>query len=159
MIIKLKPEIYIKIIFKAYKEEGFKYRRTQLMYILYLTVEIYFDIIRSFFYILLTVHLSISSDNDPTWCTLALFFNMSTTILYMFRELHAHHQDVELYWYSIWYRPLIQWPSGAQVERIGVLSQPVYRTATEREDDNKCCINTIQPPDDEHVMLETCRGL
>jgi len=26
-------------------------------------------------------------------------------------------------------------------------------------DDTKCCINTIQLPDDEHIMLETCRGL
>jgi hypothetical protein len=31
----------------------------------------------------------------------------------MFRALHAHHQEVELYWCSIWYRPLSQWPSGA----------------------------------------------
>ena len=28
------------------------------------------------------------------------------------------------------------------------------------ESDNiRCCINTIQPPDDEHIMLETCREL
>ena len=26
-------------------------------------------------------------------------------------------------------------------------------------DDTVCCINTIQTPDDEHIMLETCRGL
>jgi hypothetical protein len=26
-------------------------------------------------------------------------------------------------------------------------------------DDTRCCINTIQPPDDEHIMLQTCRGL
>jgi len=26
-------------------------------------------------------------------------------------------------------------------------------------DDTRCCINTIQPPDDEHIMFETCRGL
>jgi hypothetical protein len=28
----------------------------------------------------------------------------------------------------------------------------------ERED-TRCCINTIQRPDDEHIMLETCTGL
>ena len=51
-----------------------------------------------------------------------------------------------------------QWPSGAQVERE--LSQPVHRTATYREDDTRCCINTTETPDDdEHVMLETCIGL
>jgi len=26
-------------------------------------------------------------------------------ILYMFRALYAHHQEVEWYWLSIWYRP------------------------------------------------------
>ena len=26
-------------------------------------------------------------------------------------------------------------------------------------DDIRCCIYTIQPPDDEHVTLETCAGL
>ena len=38
---------------------------------------------------------------------------------------------------------LSQWPSGAQVE----------------SDHTRCCINTIQPPDDEHIMFETSRGL
>ena len=26
-------------------------------------------------------------------------------------------------------------------------------------DDTRCCISTIQPPDDEHIMPKTCRGL
>jgi hypothetical protein len=39
-----------------------------------------------------------------------------------------------------------------QVERELVLSQPEI-------DDTKCRISTIQPPDDEHIMLETYRGL
>jgi len=26
-----------------------------------------------------------------------------------------------------------------------------------REDDTRCCIKIIQPPDDEKIMLETCR--
>jgi len=25
-------------------------------------------------------------------------------------------------------------------------------------DETRCCINKIQPPNDEHIMLETCRG-
>ena len=69
---------------------------------------------------------SLHSDNHvlkfrqrPTWCTIALFYNTSTTILYIFRALHAHHQEVELYWCSIWYRPLSQWLSGAQFEPVG----------------------------------------
>ena len=65
------------------------------------------------------------------------------------RALYAHHQEVELYWCSVWYRPLSQWPSGV----------PVHRTATYWADHTRCCISTIQPPGDEHIMLETCRGL
>jgi len=55
---------------------------------------------------------------------------------------------------------LSQWPSGAQVERE--LEFPLNlctgRPLIESED-TTCCINTIQPPDDEHIMLETRRGL
>ena len=42
----------------------------------------------------------------PTWCTLALFYNTFIAFLYVFRALYAHHQEVDLYWCSIWYRPL-----------------------------------------------------
>jgi hypothetical protein len=45
---------------------------------------------------------------------------------------------------------LSQWQSGAHL--------CTGRPLTEN-DDTRCCINTIQPPDDEHIMLETCRGL
>ena len=40
----------------------------------------------------------------PTWYTLDLFYNTFIIILYMFRALYAHHQEVDLYWCSIWYR-------------------------------------------------------
>ena len=40
-----------------------------------------------------------------------------------------------------------------------VLSQPVHRTATYRCDDTRCCIIQFCPPDDEHIVLETCRGI
>ena len=45
----------------------------------------------------------------------------------------------------------------SEVERFP-LNLCTGRPLTE-SDDTKCCIKTIQPPDDEHVMLETCRGL
>jgi len=45
-----------------------------------------------------------------------------------------------------------------QVER-GLLSQPVHQTATYRCDDTRCCIIQFWPPDDEHIVLETCRGI
>ena len=42
-------------------------------------------------------------------------------------------------------------------------SQSVATRCTGRplteSDDTRFCINTVQPPDDERVMLETCRGL
>ena len=87
----------------------------------------------------------------PTWYTLALFYNTSTTIPYTFRALHAHHQEAKLYRCSIWYRPLSQLPSGTQIDLCS--GRPLT------EDDTRYCINTVKPPDDEHVMIETCRGL
>ena len=55
---------------------------------------------------------------------------------------------------------LSKWPSGVQVERELEFSRNLCtgRPLTEN-DDTRCYINTIQPPDDEHIMLETCRGL
>ena len=40
---------------------------------------------------------------------------------------------------------LSNWPSGAPDGHL-------------LSDDIRCCINTIQPPDDEHIMLGTRRG-
>jgi hypothetical protein len=50
---------------------------------------------------------------------------------------------------------LCKWLVSAQVKR-GLLGtdQPL----TESEDTRRC-INTIYPPDDEHIVLETCRGM
>jgi len=39
------------------------------------------------------------------------------------------------------------------------LSQPVHGTATYRCDDTRCCIIQFWPPDNEHILLETCRGI
>ena len=51
---------------------------------------------------------------------------------------------------------LIKWLSGIQVEQF-LLHLHTGRPLTE-SDDIRCCINKIQHPDDEHIMLETCRG-
>ena len=42
---------------------------------------------------------------------------------------------------------------------IIILSQPVHGTATYRCDDTRGCIVQFWPPDDEHMVLETCRGM
>jgi len=39
------------------------------------------------------------------------------------------------------------------------LSQPVHGTATYRCDDTRDCIVQFWPPDDVHMVLETCRGM
>ena len=46
-----------------------------------------------------------------------LFYNKFINNLYMFRALCAHHQEVKIVLYSIWYRYTCGWPSRAQVER------------------------------------------
>ena len=40
-----------------------------------------------------------------------------------------------------------------------ILSQSVHGTATYRCDDTRDCIINFLPPDDEHMVLETCRGM
>ena len=65
-----------------------------------------------------------------------------------------------------------KWPTGAHVEREAALWYRSYHVSESSfplnmctgrpltgSDDTRCCINTVQPPDDEHIMLETCRGL
>jgi len=54
-----------------------------------------------------------------------------------------------------------KWPSVAQVERElweFPLKLCTGRALTE-SDGTRCCINKIQPPDDEHMTLEMYRGL
>jgi len=46
-----------------------------------------------------------------------LFYNKFITLLYMFRALCAHHQEVKTVLYSVWYHHTCRWPSRAQVER------------------------------------------
>ena len=90
------------------------------------------------FDVLLTVHLSIilviiqlDAQN--------IVYNKLIKCIYMFRALGAHHQEVKIVLYNIWYHHTCRWPSGAQVES-GLFSQLVHRTATYRCDDTRCCI-------------------
>jgi len=66
-----------------------------------------------FFDILLTVHLSIILViNQPD--AQNLVFNKFIICLYMFRALYAHHREVKIVLYSIWYHHAPRWPSRAQ---------------------------------------------
>jgi len=57
-----------------------------------------------------------------------LFYNKFIIFLYMFRALCAHHQEVKIVLYSIWYHYNCRWPSGAQVER-GITTCPLSTCA------------------------------
>jgi hypothetical protein len=48
-----------------------------------------------------------------------------------------------------------QWPSSEQVE---FSLNPCTGQPLTESNDTRCCINTFQPPDDEHIMFETYRG-
>jgi len=56
----------------------------------------------------------------------------------MFRAPCAHHQEVKIVLYSIWYHHTCRWPG-----------RPPTR----------CCIIQFWPPDDGHIVLETCRDI
>ena len=64
----------------------------------------------------------------------------------MFRAQCAHHQEVKIVLFNIWYHHTCRWPSRAQV-----LSQPVHGTATYRCDGTRGCIIQFWPPDDKHM--------
>ena len=51
---------------------------------------------------------------------------------------------------------LTKWPSGGQVERE---QKPCTGRPLTESDDSGCCINKIQPPGDERIMLKTCSRL
>jgi len=102
--------------------------------------------------ILMTWHYSLS--NWPTQCKNSCFIISLLYSFTCFEHCCAHHQWVKILLYSIWYHHTCRWPSRAQVER-----GPVHGTATYRCDDIGYCINTIWPPDDEHIVLETYRGI
>jgi len=69
-----------------------------------------------------------------------LMHKICFTISFYFMPLHvsstcAHHQEVKIALHSIWYHH------------------------TYRCDDTRGCVMQFLPPDDEHMVLETCRGM
>ena len=109
------------------------------------------------FEILLTVHLSIIMAIEQLNAQILIFL---ISLLYSstcFEHWCAHHQEVKLYYTASGIVTLWRLPSGAPVERG--LSQPAHRTATYSMCLYQMLYNTIWPPDDEHIVLETCRGI
>ena len=59
-----------------------------------------------------------------------LFYNKFIVCLYMFRALCAHHQEVKIVLYSVWYHHTCRWPSGAHVERREKKKKPSLNLRT-----------------------------
>jgi len=116
---------------------------------------IYFKL--SVFNVSLTVPLSIIFVIDQLMHKF-VHYNKFIICLYMFRALCAYHQEVKIVLYSIWYHHTCRWPSGAQVERGPSLNLCTGRLTTEC-DNARCCIIQFWSPDDEYIVLETCRGI
>ena len=101
----------------------------------------------------MTVHLSTILDNNQ----------LDTQLLYFTIRLLQSSKSFEHYMRIIrrvncidvafGIVTLSKWQAGAQVESSPSTCAPDGHLLS---DDTRCCINTIQPPDDEHVMLETC---
>ena len=69
-----------------------------------------------FFYVLLTVHLSIFILVTNQLDAQNLSYNKFISCFYMFRAPCAHRQEVKIVLYSLWYHHTYRWPSRAQVE-------------------------------------------
>ena len=79
------------------------------------------------FDVLLTMHLSISLVINQL-SEKFLFYSKFIIFLYMFRSLCAHHQEVKIVLYSVWYHQTCMWPFRALVERgLAVGGRPVHR--------------------------------
>ena len=76
-----------------------------------------------------------------------LFYNKFISCLYMFRAPRVHRQEVK----NCITQPL--------VSSTTISGRPVHGTATYRCDDTRGYMIQFRPPDDEHVVLETCRGM
>jgi len=66
-----------------------------------------------------------------------------------FSNARAHHREVKIALYSLWYHHTYRWLSRAQDERV--FSQPVHETANYWCDYTRGCIMQFWPPDDEHM--------
>jgi hypothetical protein len=83
-----------------------------------------------------------------------------------FEQYYAHHQEVKLYVYSIWYRYSVSGRGGRTVHSLRecttVLSQPVYcttTTTTQRVTIPYAVYLEFDLLMMSIILLETCRGL
>jgi len=72
-----------------------------------------------------------------------LFYNKFIICLYMFRALCAHHQEVKIVLYSLWYHHTCRWLSGAQV---GTNSLSIILKLSVKNDMTTLNLCTGRPP-------------
>jgi hypothetical protein len=89
------------------------------------------------FYVLLTVHLDAILGNDQLD---ALFLNVFILCFYMFRAGSAHHQEVQI----------------VLIHHLLTGTTDSHSPECVKPDD---VLIQLFPPDDEHLLLETCRGI
>ena len=78
-------------------------------------IEVIFELsLLLFFDVLLTVHLSIFILGINQLDEQNLCYNKFISCLYMFRASCAHHQDVKIALYSLWYHHTYRRPSRAR---------------------------------------------
>jgi len=74
----------------------------------------------------------------------------------MFRALCAHHQEVKIVLYSIWYRHTYRWPSRARVERGLCTGRPPTLQIVMIPDAVWYNFDLLMMST---TVLETCRGI
>jgi hypothetical protein len=95
----------------------------------------------------LTVHLDVILVNDQLD---ALFLNVFISCLYMFRATSAHHQeDKSVLIHHLVYHTLVG----------DCLTCRSRQTVTHQSVIPDDVLIHFGPPDDEHLLLETCRGM
>ena len=99
-----------------------------------------------FFNVLLTVHLSI----------ILVINQLNAQILDIISLLYTStcFEDYVL----IIRRSTLYYTASGIITPADVPTRPVHGTATYRCD-TRCCMIQFWPPDDEHIVLETCRGI
>jgi len=80
----------------------------------------------SFFYVLLTVHLSIFILIINQLDVQNLFYNKFISCLFLFRAPCAHRQDIKTVLCSLWYHHTYRWPSRAHVCTGRITLCPAY---------------------------------
>ena len=69
------------------------------------------------------------------------------------RQIFEKYSNIKFHENPFIGRPVVPWG------RRDTHNEPVHGTATYRCDDTRRCIIQFWPPDDEHIVIETCTGI